>query len=261
MKKILVNRHAGKGYQYSIIPENNEMEHRPINEINSLKALFDAWESAHEKEEKPEETFPAYPVCKTQLEIEALKKSFCPDGVTSEAGNVKFDQESNAHVDVLFVLKEANINGRAETNKTFWFDQKPEDSDRKRYCKKLMAALKILKDKKMLDDSVNGRFGYMNLNKRGGFGHTSPKKLKNYVIKYSDYINRQIELHSPKIIIFCGCYNVVAKNVLGVEKWNKKPGRTKINGKETHLYYIYHPAAPTFQKSLENLKKIPMPFN
>ena len=97
-------------------------------------------------------------------------------------------------------------------------------------------------------------FGYMNLNKRGGFGSTDSKQLKNYVNKYQYFIKRQIELHDPQIVVFCGCFDGIADQLFNIEsKWNGNFVYGNIGDKNVRLYYVYHPSCSRFKNSFEYL--------
>ena len=218
-------------------------------ECESLDELFCLWQKAHMAEENPEKTFPQSPDGKKPPK-DAFRGSFCLDGITSAKGHEKgIDYELKPHVDVLFVLKESNTGGKPEKKGKFWFDGNPEQSERIDYCKKFVKILKIL------DANENCRFGYMNLNKRGGYRRTHLPSLKRYVKKYAKFIKKQIQLHSPKIVVFCGCYDVAVSNVLDMDKWKGKSDTANIDGEEMTLHYVYHPSYSSFKKSLDNLCK------
>ena len=55
-------------------------------------------------------------------------------------------------------------------------------------------------------------FGYVNLNKRGGFGRTDYTRLKNYAKRYRAFLKRQLALMAPEKIVFCGCYDGAAED-------------------------------------------------
>lgn len=229
-----------------------------IEQADKLEDLFELWYDAQKEEANPEETLPHCFDGKIYGDdIELLKENFCKDGVTSIEGHVS---QSDLKVKVLFILKESNIKGKVvERSDIFWFNdvQKNEESykTRGKYAKNLMNVLKVF-DSNASDEE---KFGYMNLNKRGGFGSNSYKYLTQYVAKYRRFIKRQIELYDPEKIVFCGCYDNIANLLFdGVNpKCGKSPVQAKINGKYVTLYYVYHPscAVSRFDKSLRSFKK------
>ncbi len=225
-----------------------------LEEIPSMKNiddLFSLWKKAHELEENPKNTFP---INDGQTPDIAFRSSFCPDGVTSLKGD---ETNDDPHVDVLFVLKEANTNGKAERNYNFWFNDGTETDDEKElYRKRLCQALQTLKESNP-DISID-KFGYMNVNKRGGYGDTCHAQLENYAKQYADFLRKQIELHSPKHVVFCGCYDAVATTLYGIGEWNRIAQSVKIGESKVKLYYIYHPSKRNcdskFEESLSRLK-------
>ncbi len=238
-----------------------------LSQAKDLESLFDVWKDAHLEEKAPEETLPFS--SKEHILGRNFQGNFFRDGVTTLAGHEP--QSVPPKVDILFVLKESNASEESHTEESnangdshscapFWFNELDESdqslekassiSARKRYKKNLEMALCRLGQ-----DSCHTRFGYMNLNKRGGFGSTHYVQLKAYTAKYRRFILRQIELHDPQTIVFCGCYNGIAsllfKNVRST--WDCQPKTAQINGHPVKLFYLYHPACPSFKKSLPNL--------
>ncbi len=234
--------------------DNFEKIKGEISSAQNLGDLFCLWKEAHQLEENPKNTFPTKG---GKILDDSFLCSFCPDGVTSLKGG---ETNDNPHVDVLFVLKEANTDGKAEKNDKFWFNDNTEthevDEAKELYRKRLCFALQTLK-KSNPDISVD-RFGYMNVNKRGGYGGTCPAQLRNYAEHYADFLRKQIELHSPKHIVFCGCYDAVATTLYGIEKWNGIAQERTIEDEKVKLYYIYHPSEiicdSKFTKSLSCLQ-------
>ena len=206
-------------------------------ESQTIAALFDEWKKSS--------------CC---IDEKILKNSFCKDGVTSKAGHA-CNNNTDPHVDVLFVLKESNLWDKntkqfcPNTDDTFWFDECIDDKTgtRKQYCDCFEIALGYIKYINQKDNNVDiERFGYMNINKRGGKSKTDMKKLSEYASCHAEYIRRQIKLHSPRYIVFCGCFDKIA-NVLykGVGSWKGIPQTIRLNekeDKETTLLYMYHPS-------------------
>ena len=211
----------------------------------NMERLFCLWKKAHHIEESPENTFPICPVCREKPESEEFRDSFCKDGATSLQGTV---EDSGQTVDVLFILKESRVGGKAERNDAFWFHT-AKDKTRQKYANRFKQALGLW------NLPENCKFGYMNLNKRGGFQSTDRKQLAAYVKKYHVFIKRQIELFSPRKILFCGCYDGIANQFFDIpSKWNGIPVEVEVNGRTAAVYSIYHPACPRFGESLRSLK-------
>lgn len=247
---------------------NNRFDESEPMEVHaeSLDRLFELWRAAHAAEESESlaNTLPKCHCCgRYPDEMENYKKKFITDGVTSLKGN---ESNSEPKVDVLFILKEANTDGKSGAEESFWFNETVEATHsgdkskrsyntRQNYAKKFKAVLEALK----IPNADRCKFGYMNLNKRGGFAGTTRSQLTEYTKKYKCFIRRQIELHDPKIIVFCGCYDRIAKiifekdtNGKEIEEWHKrsKSVTVRLGENDIALYYVYHPAYSGFGKSL-----------
>lgn len=168
------------------------------------------------------------------------------------------------------MLKESN-SGETPTlfeDKKFWFNdtaaepQTKSQEERRSYSIRCTYARKFVQTLKCLNKPENQPFAYMNLNKRGGFGSTNYCRLKNYTAKYKKFILKQIQLHNPKVILFCGCYNDIAqilfntdKNKNSIKQWNNKPVDIIFNQKHIRLLGTYHPAYNKFDGTLCNILK------
>lgn len=213
-----------------------------IKNAKNLEDLFGLWEQAHREEKNCGETFPKSN--NGDFPSDNFKNSFCPDGVTSI--NKKIESEGDAKVEVLFILKEANAfdnikDNNPDKNNSFWFNDKSiKGRSKTLYTNRISDILKRLN---FNDDDF--KFGYMNINKRGGYGSTNLQQLKNYANKYSSFIKKQIELHDPSYIILCGYTN---KKIFDDTFINKIiPDKYK---NKTHR--IYHLAAiKGYNKSVE----------
>ena len=200
-----------------------------VDQVTSIDELFDCWK----KDPKNQ------------------GKGFYPDGVTSARGNTQKDKDE---VDVLFVLKESHIDPDKPNDGTFWFDSSPDAPVRKCFMAKFQKMLDRLKEQ---DSTLDiDKFGYMNLNKQGGGSTTDNRKLKDYTDKYAVYIKKQIQIHSPKIIICFGrgCYPIVsdfcesvsakapkAFQIVGSPKF--KSSTVSLFGKKIILMEMRHPSA------------------
>lgn len=218
----------------------------------SLEGLFCLWKQAH-KTEVSEENWKE--TCPFDSQ-EKAEKNFTWDGHLGGAEKG----------DVLFVCKESNLSQDEQANeKAFWMqetvlqnytaacDSPQAKRARTLYHNRLKEILKKLVENGYSDLQHLEDCAYMNLNKRGGLNCTSYKKLQNYIKTYSSFITREMELLQPKIIVFCGCYDGVAEKLfqLDEKKWKGKPVQAKLNGNTVTLFYVYHPACPKFQDSLE----------
>ncbi len=214
-----------------------------INNCKTLDELFELWtnEQKEEGEDSAKDTFPQKKVPGSIVtpNYENFRGSFCTDGVTSL--DRKVEASNCSRVRILFVLKEANLSGElcdnyGEKGKSgFWFNEKLEDSTRKKYRNVFQNYME------QLGLPSGELIGYMNLNKRGGYGHTENKPLRTYVGQYSEYIKRQVEIMDPDIILCCGCYDVFMKELYGDER---HPGRREdiIRNGRTKVTYVYHPS-------------------
>ena len=238
----------------------SQLEER-AKQATTIEELFCLWRKAHAAE-VGEETFPCRRRRKGEKPEEPndpdFKKSFCEDGVTSFGRK----HSQNQTADVVFVLKEAHLEETSEVNcaaqleKYFWFNQCDQnDKSYKGYAANLKKAMCALYGQ--VQDDV--AFGYINLNKRGGFKKTNPRRLKSYVTMYEEFLKKQLELMKPQKIVFCGCYDGVAEKLFSLKKeekrWNRKPVSANLNGRAVTLYYIYHPAHRGFKNSLDIFKK------
>lgn len=225
-----------------------------IDKTNHLSDLFTLWQNAQRREINPEETFPICPSTKKYPDDpRAFQTSFCIDGVTSLQGHVD-SKTAEPAVSVLFILKESNNRGMATTPEAsgFWFNEKTDAPAREHYRQNLARALQTLPH----IGSLAQPFGYINLNKRGGFGQTTDQQLKQYVAKYRHFIKRQIILHDPHYVIFCGCYDHVAHLLFETAPTLRKkhPINITLNGHTTTLSYVYHPSCQSsrFYQSLQS---------
>lgn len=174
---------------------------------NQMKELFRYWKSKQEaeSEESLDKTLPKSPEKEYPENRKEFQRSFCWDGVTSLSGGVHTD---DSKVEVLFILREANTKGEPERKNTFWFNDANARKDAPAYEKAIRQALSVIyggQEEKLR----NKHFGYMNLNKRGGFGKTNMTQLGHYVKQYKNFIRKQIELFQPTYVVCFGVYNTV----------------------------------------------------
>ena len=214
-----------------------------ISNIKTLTALFDLWKNAHEAETNDtlKKTLPKMRG-KDEYPGDSFKSSFCCDGVTSLDGNVP--STANSKVKVLFILKESNLFNKSENiikpceNNAFWFNENINDATRENYKEKI----KYVLDKLKVSDENFGymNIGYMNINKRGGYGGTTMSRLRNYAKKYREFIIKQIELHNPDIVVCCGCFGTIVKDVFEAKCEEEKYMSLTHNEKTYSIYNIWH---------------------
>ena len=211
------------------------------SQCKTLPELFYAWKQKHNSDTDTN-TFPKDKNGNSP-DLKDFRDSFCRDGVTSLTERVPIEVDPKVHI--LFILKEADVkddegNLQRETGDYFWFN-----CSRKYPRTRYGNAIKFYMDK--LNEDTNQRFGYMNLNKRGGYGQTNPSSLKSYVDEYRCFIKRQIEIMNPDIVVCCGCFgnvmNVFEKSITG------KKQRIKLKDKDVWFYDVYHPAYSRYKES------------
>jgi len=228
-----------------------------IKDCNTLDDLFFLWKKEHERE--PEDscrgvdgqggTFPRKNG--TPPNYEPFKDSFCPDGVTSRAGN----ESSTNRCQVLFILKELNVTATdGNYNDSFWFNEKVEDPVRNKYAQRFDWVIQRLIETQGLKQEDSKTYGYMNLNKRGGYGNNDEKYLKAYVKKYLPFIEKQISLLSPKYIVCCGNYELLRKELFKTtDKHNPSKSIYPQQYKFAQVYNVCHPSIKDEKKFIRSL--------
>lgn len=221
-----------------------------IEECNSLDALFSLWKTAHglESEESCcglDDSVGTFPLKGDIMpNYMTFKDSFCQDGITSKAGVKGLATECQ----VMFILKEANVTEKDGTitkgnqDDLFWFNERVECIERKRYAERFQLVIQRLIQVQGLDIKDGEPYYYMNLNKRGGYGGSDNKCLRAYVKEYKLFIEKQIQLLSPSVIVCCGCYDLLDKALFGFEKHNKKISRFPQDYRSSKVFYVYHPS-------------------
>lgn len=182
----------------------------------NLEDLFADWRAAHCAEENYEET--------TVVEEKNAKGVIYP-GIEKDSfvkdGYICREEYQNAEKKILFILKEANIQAyRSEYDfknpskrqQIYFYRNYIEDKsvlNRPKQQEKIAVISQyILNGKKEFSsDSAEDRrilqkVSFMNLNKRGG--DNIEKKVKAYCEKYIKYINAQISILNPDIVVVIG---------------------------------------------------------
>ena len=245
---------------------------KTIEKIEELEDLFKIWQKAHicEDENSCNDTLPngeeIIDKIKTGKYLTIARDSFVKDGFISKDGNNNFNG-------ILFILKEANVlnygAGRENAyecepyrDEQFDFYRKyienkkiDNRSNQKEKMGRIAYYLENIKDNKKdkdieiikennnYKDSLD-RAAFMNLNKRGGANKTNDGCLYSYIRKYKKFIEKQIELIDPKIIICIGTYRYLYS--IGI-----------INEHNEKKYFdMWHTAYPMPRKKDESGKVI-----
>ena len=129
------------------------------------------------------------------------------------------DPQKPPKIEVLFILKESNLYDKKtasispEENWRFWFNSPDDKKDRVKetYKNKIRIVLDKLYEERIIEHKYTDDtpFGYMNINKRGGYGHTDMSRLTEYAHKYEKRINQQIGIMKPKVIVCSGCFDLM----------------------------------------------------
>lgn len=177
-----------------------------FNKISNLDELFEKWKQEHSEENDYQKT--------TVEKIE--KNSFVADGYIYE------NQYRNSKTKILFVLKEANIadylnkqNNADERNQYGFYRSYIEENNglnnpkqqekmaRMAYCILNSSESQMNLSHSQIANSL-GCCSFMNINKRGGANSTNNKVMNAYIEKYKCYIDKEIELLNPDVIIYVG---------------------------------------------------------
>lgn len=173
----------------------------------SIDQLFDEWKQQHKNE------------CESEYDKykggNVPKTAFLPDGIIDDTQyNIKRDSGKS----VLFIAKEAYWFTEDESeeqcleslkNPIFWhrevsFGRVPETMFSKRLS---MLINSYYSGNFETIDKVHKNLqscAVLNLNKRGGFAYCKWETLAGYVSAYCKYIEKEIELIAPNLIICCG---------------------------------------------------------
>jgi hypothetical protein len=192
-----------------------------VSDCKNIDSLFALWKQAHVSEENPINTFPK-PKGREYNQYDCFEKSFCCDGFITYT-------LSPERKTVLFILRESDVSVdgilQPELTNKFFVKEKWDNSN---YSNKYVSfIIKQISEINCNIDDIN--IAYMNLNKRGGFGSTNPTQLIRYVKKYKPFIEKEIELINPDIIVCGGTYGTIIGLDININKDNIKdcyhPGR------------------------------------
>lgn len=179
----------------------------------SMETLFELWKTAHMND----------PAILKDGEIRIKKSSFSCDGVLNPQG---------INNGILLVAKESNLSQTADNGVicgdaiTFWlqsvlYDNVHTDGKGTRFINGLSLICNAIYNP---DASVDDRWershlaeaAFMNINKRGGLSYSKKEELEEYAKHYMPFIKKEIDLISPKIIVFCGQELDDIKNLLNL---------------------------------------------
>ena len=186
-----------------------------INKCDTLTDLFLLWKKAHILEENYTETTVIEPVVKGEKVFSGIaREAFIGDGYICER------EYKSSLKKVLFILKEANIQKHRNENQLknpsedsqvgFYTDyiSYGKTNTPRQHEKMGRIAHYILfgydtTDKERIKTALE-KTSFMNINKRGGGNKTDKSKFENYFNKYKDFVNKQISILSPDIIVVIG---------------------------------------------------------
>lgn len=209
---------------------------------NQLIQLFKMWKKEHAKDPNPDETCPG-----NMWKDKGFVESFIPDGC------VNFEKYEHAKKKVLFLLKEP---GSLNAKEQYIGDKKIEKAIKEHWYKYIVEEEKndkYYKNFKSMSEIIGADLketALMNINKRGGYaGGTNDKKLKKYAEEYKEYIEKQIEILNPDIIISCIGKGKTKDVLFNIEddEWhdlllkNKTIGLFKTQYNNAEVYGMYHP--------------------
>lgn len=173
----------------------------------SLQELLDEWKEQHKEE--IEEEYVKYKGGNVP------KNAFLPDGIIDENQFRVKKREGKA---TLFIAKEAYwfMENESEEscmaaleNPIFWhrevsFGRRPETMFSKRLS--MLINSYYSNDYETIDKEHTNlqSCSMINLNKRGGFAYCKWDTLAGYVANYCKYIEKEIEIIAPNLIICCG---------------------------------------------------------
>jgi len=187
------------------------------DEIKTLPELFFWWREAHKLE------------CDdSTAKYREYKDEFAEDGYICE------NEWNNTDKKVLYILKEPNWEGytsnknKQENDKKddmFWFrkvvlnkgklDGKTQGGHIGSKLRRLQRAIdKDEYDFNNLNWDVLRKTAYMNLSKRGGGSHLckdDKERLHKYCEKYKLFIEEEIKILKPTIIVCCGTFDFIDK--------------------------------------------------
>lgn len=214
--------------------------------VEKLDNLFVHWEKAQVEEVdcfEQSDDFDNYLTeykCNDDLKKISRRKSFTRDGIINE-------EKWNSGAKILFILKEANIEGSINKSKVckddtfeadsdykdrFWFKTMVEDgnAEKDRIGRRLkQIGVTLTED----EDFSLQTIAYMNINKRGGLNTANDNVIKGYLAYYKDFIIEEIKIINHDVIVVCCGKNNYAydlKEVLDKEFQDKE------------RRYYYHPS-------------------
>jgi len=161
--------------------------------------------------------------CHNEL-LNTWEKNFPEDWHFNYDGVISNEDWNNSSTKVLFVLKETNranqniidaINRALITKESGWWKGKVL----RRVGRWAYGLLNYenetpsFKDAKTNYKSFIKNIAYINMKKSSGGSSTKKKPFNSHVEEFAPFIRRQIELINPDIVVLCGTYKQIKKNV------------------------------------------------
>lgn len=205
--------------------------------------------------------------------IEHMNKRFCLDGIIDS-------KTYNQSLKVLFVSNEANIisyeavkneeDSRIECFVDYYNSKSSSDPWRGKMRERICSLYKtillfyayyiITSPIKMWKDdlySFSKSFAFINLNKHGGDNTIGDgSHLNNYCQKYHSFIQKEIELINPDLIIWLG----KSTHHIATDIFNSNNNMIIINSKKIPVISTWHPSYTqiknmTYEKDKDNLRQ------
>lgn len=226
-----------------------------MTKTEQLFQLFEKWKKKHREESADDFKI-------TGEKFKHIDKGyFCADGIIDE--NV-YDKEP---VKVLFLSNESNIDGqkdekgayklwkgvscRNQNFRNYYNDGRDEWGGRmrERICSLYQT---IINDFSLPVHKYANRFAFMNLNKRGGAGSIgNGTHIKHYCYLYKDFINEEISIIHPDLIIWLGLKTFkmnIKKKYLNAKNDNGD-WYIEANGKQIPLIGTWHTSYTRMRKN------------
>lgn len=245
-----------------------------LSSVSTPEELFKLWSATHEEQGAKEldqsknvreSTFPDLDCVKdkdgnTKVNDYEKKfyKSFCYDGFLTDR------QEGKKTI--FFICREANITDEKHIRNHELYPEtlREENCPHDFYMRRMFSDWK--KDHRIQEKSADRyvewirrriveyggydkvNLAYMNLNKRGGFGKCNMTRVRHYVSRYLNFIQKEIELISPDIIICGGTFDTV----IDIMTCNQGELIKRLKKKELICRDFWHPSRGTHENA-ENI--------
>lgn len=221
---------------------------KKLDNMKDIDELFALWKEAQSYDEYNY----------SSLEKKVHKESFIKDGIVGKNGEWEKRKKK-----VLYILKESNSSDEINESKRdllklgkdeelFWLQRVVYNQSFLNKKGNLIGA-RISKLQNYIDNfeptteydkTTLKNISFMNLNKRGGINH-SDETIASYTKKYKKFINKQIEILAPDLVICGNTYNLIKKYVYNneVEELTENVFKTKLNNKYMFFIGVDHPSS------------------